>query len=332
MSGVLPRLRRQAHLAEDPPFAAGGWYPQMDVRLDGSHLRFSRELDHHRLLLPRDGLLTRFVGLELAAAADIEDFARDWGALHLCAHGLPYTHGLYRPHMRIPPSTYLPPEDADQPPELPPPMADPVPDWWATADADERRQRTEHSWGDTEPLAGWRFLAGRMAGTYEAAALLDMKVTPSASTWERAGGPTVWMVIERFNILDLPVLRGFLFSLVNEMLTLTAPAIMIGPSGLAFGGGGLASALAMQLAVAVAREDTDFLPCMEPGCTSRARHPRRGATPYCDYHLDHGVRRRDELRRHRERQYAQSKAAVTGGGQPSIGVEPDSRRRAKNQS
>jgi hypothetical protein len=304
----------------------------MNVRLDGSHLRFSRQLDEQRLLLPRDGLLTRFVGLELAAATDIEDFARDWGPLHLCAHGLPYTHRLYKLHMRIPPSAYLPPEDADQPPELPPPMADPVPDWWATADADERRQRTEHSWGDTEPLAGWRYLAGRMAGTYEAAALLDMKVAPSAATWERAGGLAVWMVIERFNVLDLPVLRGFLFSLVNEMLALTAPAIMIGPSGLAFGGGGLASALAMQLAVAVAREDTDFLPCMEPGCTSRARHPRRGATPYCDYHLDHGVRRRDELRRHRERQYAQSKAAVTGGGQPSIREEPESRRRAPNRS
>ena len=303
MSGQSPNLRQKAHLESGPAFTAHGWHPPKDVHLDGDQLRFSRELDGARTLLPRDGLLSAFVRLELASPQDIETFARDWGRLHLCAHGLPHTHHLYKPGWRIPPETYLPPEDADRPPEVvpPDPAADPPPDWWPTDDADEVRQRTQHSWGDAEPLEGWRYLAGRMAGTLEAAALLDTGVEPSAVTWERAGGSVTWMVIERFDLRAPTLLRNLLLSLVNEFLALCAPLIRIGSSGLAIGGDGLASALAMQLALAVAREDTDFLPCGEPGCTNSARRPRRGATPYCGYHLDHGVRRRDELRRRRER-------------------------------
>jgi hypothetical protein len=151
-----------------------------------------------------------------------------------------------------------------------------------------------------------------MAGTLEAAALLDTGVEPSAVTWERAGGSVTWMVIERFGWREPSVLRTLLLSLVNEFLALCAPLIRIGSSGLAIGGDGLASALAMQLALAVAREDTDFLPCREPGCTNPAQQPRRGATPYCGYHLDHGVRRRDELRRRRERKRADRQAQSLG--------------------
>ena len=301
MSEALSRLRREQHLGVDPSYAAHGWRPPKAVWSEGDDLHFSREADAERVLFPRDGLLTRFVRLEHASAGDIKAFAQEWGRLHLCAHGLPYTHRYRLPAMRIPPNVYLPPEDADQPPEpVPPdPAADPPPDWWPTSDMDELRMRTEHSWGDSEPLEGWRYLAGRMAGTFEAAALLDADDEPPSTTWERAGGPLAWTVVQTFGWRG-PALREYLYFLVNGLVALTAPVISLTPSGLAIGGG-LAPALAMQLALAIAREDTDFLPCSETACTNPARHPRRGATPYCGFHLDHGVRKRDEQRRRRER-------------------------------
>jgi hypothetical protein len=302
MSDALTRLRREVHVESDPSFAAHGWRPPKEVRLEGNDLQFSRELDAGRVLFPRDGLLTRFVRLEHAPARDIEGFARQWGRLYLCAHGLPWTHRYRFPAMRIPLNVFLPPADADRPPEpVPPdPAADPPPAWWPTHDLDELRMRTEHSWGDSEPLEGWRHLAGRMAGVFEAAAVLDADDEPSASTWERSGGPLGWKVVQTFHWRG-PALREYLCVLVSQLIALTAPTISLTPSGLAIGGG-LAPTLAMQLALAIAREDTDFLPCMEPGCTNPASHPRRGATPYCGYHLNHGVRRRDELRRRRERE------------------------------
>ncbi|HYN69318.1 MAG TPA: hypothetical protein VEX41_03810 [Candidatus Eisenbacteria bacterium] len=314
MFETVGRLRREALLDVDPAFTAHGWHPPIETWLDGHDLHFSRELDASRTLLPTEGLLTTFVRLELAPAEDVELFARNWGRLHLCAHALPYTHSLYRPGLRIPPGTYLPPDDADRPPEPVPPdtAADPPPDWWPTADRDVVRQRTQHSWGDSEPLAGWRYLAGQMAGVLQVAALLDTGVSPSAATWERAGGPMAWLLVERFDWHTEPALRTLLLSLVNELLALCAPVIRIAPTGLAIGGDGLSSALAMQLALAVAREETDFLPCREPGCTNPALRPRRGATPYCGFHLAHGVRRRDELRRHRERERERQSRRASG--------------------
>jgi len=319
MSRKSPNLRQKAGLDSDPAFTAHGWHPPKAVHLDGYQLRFSRELEGTRTLLPLDGLLTGFARLELAPAQDIERFARRWGRLHLCAHGLPYTHRLYKPGLRIPSPLYETPTDADRSPEVvpPDPAADPPPDWWPAADADELRQRTEHSWSDTEPLAGWRYLAGRMAGTLEAAALLDTDDVPPAATWQRAGGPVTRLLVEHEEWNAPSVLRGLLLSLVNELLAVCAPVVRVAPSGLAMGGDGLASALAMQLALAVTREEMAFLPCREPNCGRRAMRPRRGATPYCGYHLDLGVRRRDELRRRRQRDRDGQRAGPASPGGPS---------------
>ncbi|MBA3877397.1 MAG: hypothetical protein C0498_10735 [Anaerolinea sp.] len=300
MHDAMRRLRREALLDVDAPFPSDGWLAPSEVSLDGDALRFSAESSPRRRF-PADGMLTAFLRLELAAPAEIAAFAREWGRLHLCTHGLPHTHRLHLPGMRIPSSTYLPPLVAQPGSSLAAELQD------LGMDEDlpypERVLAARDWWGDAEPLAGWRFLAGRMAGVYEAAAVLDIGESPSASTWERAGGPETLMVIERFEIRDPSALRGFVLGLVNGLLALTMPAIRLVPSGLTVGGDGLAAALAVQLTMGVARQDTDFLPCMEAGCTFRARRPRRGATPYCEFHLSHGVRRRDEQRRRRERAY-----------------------------
>jgi len=69
----------------------------------------------------------------------------------------------------------------------------------------------------------------------------------------------------------------------------------LGTPRILFDGTGLAGGLASMLLLAAARAEV-VLPCAEPGCTALAKPARRGAKPYCAYHLGRGVRSRDRGR------------------------------------
>jgi len=274
----LAEIRERAGTADEPAFIGSGWYPPKEVALEGDVLHFSPDLDRTRLLVPRRGLLTSFVALQSAPAASVAAFARRWGRLFLCEHGLPESHHMRVPLAKGPPMIYSPE------PELP----------W------EAIPMGPQGWGDLEPLANWRFLAGRMAAILEAASSLYLGSIPSLEIWDRAGGPPLRRYVELFSRAAPDMRKKLALSLTNLHMDIAAPRLQVGPAGMVVAGA-LPVALAVQLALAVARQESDFLPCSTPGCTNPAILPRRGATAYCGGCLADGARNRDSQWRHREK-------------------------------
>ena len=274
----LNDLRERAGTAEEPAFIGSGWHPPKVVALDGDVLRFSPDTDRSRLLVPRRGLLRSFVALEAAPPERIAAFARRWGRLYLCEHGLPASH-----HMRVPGATG--PQMAYVRGRTLPSI--PIP-------------TDPQGWGDIEPVANWRFMARQMGAILEAASLVHINQVPPLDVWERAGGRVLRLYVERFGREGTDFSKRLALSLTNLHMDIAGPRLQVGPNGMSVGGG-LPVALAVQLALAVARHDSDFLPCSSPDCLNPAVVPRRGATPYCGDCLAGGARNRDAQERHRQK-------------------------------
>jgi hypothetical protein len=281
----LEDLRERAGTAEEPVFIGSGWHPPKVVALERGALHFSPDTDPTRLLTPRRGLLTSFVALEAAPPERIAAFARRWGRLYLCEHGLPESHHLRVRHATGPPMTYVP-----------------EPGHPATTIPIGPR-----GWGDIEPVANWRFMARQMGAILEAASRFHTNQVPSLDVWERAGGVVLRHYVEKFipnlgevrpKVPDLG--KKLALSLTNLHMDIAGPRLQVGPTGMSVGGG-LPVALAVQLALAVVRQESDFLPCSTPRCTNPAVVPRRGAKAYCGECLASGVRNRDSQRKHREK-------------------------------
>lgn len=105
MSDVWALTTHDNHPTTDRPVAWTPWPVPYDLSLtdDGEHIRWSRwtnldpdEPDMNWVAPPAShhgaGLLSEFSRLADATPAQVLTFARRWGPLALCAHGLPHTH------------------------------------------------------------------------------------------------------------------------------------------------------------------------------------------------------------------------------------------------
>jgi hypothetical protein len=68
------------------------WVPPQRVELDGNDLVWVHETQGGMRVEPRRGLLEGFIALSDSSGDAILGFARRWGVLCLCSHGLPITH------------------------------------------------------------------------------------------------------------------------------------------------------------------------------------------------------------------------------------------------
>lgn len=316
MPDDLDRIREQAEQELDPDFRADAWFRPRVVTLDGDVLRFSPDEDKSRPLLPTRGLLRAFTGLKDADGAAVEGFAKGWGRLHLCAHGLPSSHHAFALKERGPVFPEPNEEDHDafwadifrsdavssddyqpEPPEHPAQVVRAFSLGSRTAPRPEDIR--DEGWATYEPVAAWQGIARRMSAILELALLMKIEDRTNVSLWGDAGGPLWAMIYERFGKREPELLAPFVRRLATQQLAIAAPRLVVGPEGLVVGGG-LAQALAMQLALTVAGQRSDFLPCSEPNCGKFAEAPRFGATAYCEVHAK-SSRNRDYQARFRER-------------------------------
>jgi hypothetical protein len=75
----------------DRPTGTNRWLVPV-VDLDGERLIWKDATVPSRYARPSAGLLERFIGLGDAPSGAIRDYARRWGVLRICDHGLPATH------------------------------------------------------------------------------------------------------------------------------------------------------------------------------------------------------------------------------------------------
>src|SRR2546425_2711252 len=84
---------RTAGLTLESVFTPGMWIVPAYVKLDGKLLRWSwqkgKSLPGH--VSPIETLLSKFVG-SIDSPQSVEQFARRWGVLGICKHGLPASH------------------------------------------------------------------------------------------------------------------------------------------------------------------------------------------------------------------------------------------------
>jgi len=87
----------------DRPMPSGLLFVPLDIQLDGEFLTWSwvapwapsEDGPKVRYRHPKPGMLADFIRLEGARDADILAYARRWGVLGICDHGLPCSHNQY---------------------------------------------------------------------------------------------------------------------------------------------------------------------------------------------------------------------------------------------
>jgi hypothetical protein len=250
--------------------------------------------------LPRRGLLEGFAALASGTDEEIRAYARRWGGLMPCVHGLPRTHAPY-------------------PTPMPSPMPNPIP-WchplgWGG-----------HSWW--EPLDAWRSLARRAEAMLEVAAALRSKQTGPRDSWNVIlDGPEAY----RIAVADTPDGHSALLSRqVQRWLTIAqvGPQVFTsrGKFVVRFGAPHLFGAVAYQLALAV---------CDERGHAqcSKCQHmylPRRRPAPgkrtYCEDCERAGAPVRDAERDYRARKRRAQQMNRGGVSEAAIACELGSRR------
>jgi hypothetical protein len=133
-------------------------------KLDKDNARelFKDLVEEVRPARPRRGMLLRFCKLADAEDARILAFARLWGPLYLCKHGLPFTH---------------------DPPLVPfswsKTLSDPAP-------SRECRPLGWGGWSGWEPLDGWRRLARAVSAVLRIGAALAQARPAGAEEWKTA--------------------------------------------------------------------------------------------------------------------------------------------------
>jgi hypothetical protein len=309
---TVERLLEQAEDEVDPEFRSDAWFGPRVVTLDGDVLRFSPDDDKSRPLLPTKGLLRAFTRLRNADGPAIERFARLWGRLYLCDHGLPSSHHALATEERGP--VFPEPSDEDHDPFWDGVLGSvDVPLDYYPSEPLEHPARVGRSfgrgrpaapqpediqgeeWANYEPVAAWRGIARRMAAIVEIALLLKAEDQTKVSLWGDAGGPLWESTYERFGQRRPELLGPFVRNFATRQLAIAAPRLVVGPHGLVVGGG-LAQALAMQLALTVAGQRSAFLQCSEDGCINPAETPRMNAKPYCGAHVKTSRNRDDQAR------------------------------------
>lgn len=280
------------------PLADERWSVPDEVDLVGDRLVY-RWTGRERSASSGFGILSRFVDLADAADAQILSFARRWGVMELCEHGLPAAHSR---------------------PALAPSIMHRV-TWCERLGHDPGKERQDY-W---EPLSAWRQFSREGKALLTLAAHLQSG-TPSrpedwrvALGWERTDGgispPAYppdwkgreWHIEQRVNTWMAWGASGLSFHWrrswppKDERATTRPRESRLVPE-VTVGGGGLFGALAAQLMFAVARSD-GLAFCS--GCTTPffpTRKPSSGERRYCDDCRTEGVPQRDATRDYSNRQ------------------------------
>ena len=272
----------------DRQVAMGEWSVPPTVELEGDSLVWS-PLRGNVIVVQfcrsSPGLLGEFIALVNAGDVAIRDFARKWGVLEVCEHGLPGEEPVLwmSDHRRCRPSRC-------------------APVLRTPGEANVYR----------EPLAAWRLLS-RQAGSMLnlAASLYSGQLgTPEDMT------QVLDALGERFRGLPSDTaLAGFRLSeAINAWLVLGGVRPVVAWGGyecrsgtVMLGGGGLFGALAVQLLMQVSRSDglaicsacgTAYTPLSRAG---RPRRPAAGRRRYCQSCRHAGASKRDASAAYRNR-------------------------------
>jgi hypothetical protein len=252
-------------LADEARFPSAGWVIPAYVVLDGAYVRASASLAANATrVFPDRTLLGRFVLLEHASDESVLRFAKRWGLLGFCRHGLLSTHTL------------------------------------AHSSRPRRCSRRVRDGLVFEPLASWRAHAGMARATLSLAAALyaQPQKTGDPDDWALVGVDN-WRVGGLENNLSAILNRWLdLGGVVPRFTWLNPEQTGPGVPRIVLEGDGLFGGLAAMLLLAVARSER-VVPCSEPGCSTLAERSRRGATPYCATHGGPATRSKDRSARFR---------------------------------
>jgi hypothetical protein len=243
-------LSLQAEISSDPTFPNSGWNAPHRVRLDGDDLAPDPSSGVHRVY-PKRGMLTKFIALaDATEPRRFAEYAERWGLLGLCQHGLVAMHaGLVQFPVGALCETYLDP-----------------------------------SWEHREPLDAWRRYARQAALIRTAAATsFLLGANRNADDWRKAY-PELRDDVDPSTQIAVGISQWLKLGAVRPRLlwSTDADARPASPS-LVFDGLGLFGALAVQLMLAVWRNE-QISPCRDPGCPNLADMRGRVNLPYCDKH------------------------------------------------
>lgn len=239
----------------DRPLVYGRWRVPDAIELRDDRLVWNQGFGDK---LARAGakLLEEFLGLGGQPGERVVAFARRWGVLGICEHGLPSTH--------------------NPPPR--PPRVGTVPMTWCMP------MRADKGWF-WEPLDVWQRLSTQFQAVLNLAAQLHQG---------QLGSTDDWLVL--YYNMDIPVPwwtrkiradRAVLTGVVNEWASISGIQIVSDWRGektptIGLSGGSLFGALILQLTMAVSR--TEGL-CVCSGCGTTyvpSRSPRADQRHYCD--------------------------------------------------
>lgn len=220
----------------DRPMAADAIIVPAFADLEKDRLVWVSDYDRKRCqkeVYPGPQMLERFVSLADASPASILEFARQWGVLEICEHGLPRSHNPCRPgqqmYRRV---TWCYPLG-----------------WY-------ERGKGYDCW---EPLAAWRQFSRHARALLNIAAQLHQGQVGRLEDWrivyERSGSPRPAPWWEQ----DVQIEKWKVANVVNEWLELGNVRLRArwdeaGPS-VTLAGGGLFGALACQLLLTISRTD-----------------------------------------------------------------------------
>ena len=141
------------------PLRTRGWDVPKPIELQDKALRWGSGPNpkYERVRLPLAKVLTDFTGLAQADDLRVLKFARRWGPLKLCEHGVPHCH----------PPFYWPTASIAPPP------------------GDFHQCYVQGTWEGCpwEPVEAWRTWARRAQATLQAAAHLHQRTLPDTATW-----------------------------------------------------------------------------------------------------------------------------------------------------
>jgi hypothetical protein len=216
---------------------------------------------------PGPGMLERFASLYEADDETILAYAQRWGALEVCAHGLPRAHP---PTDGMPRTTYFCEERFG---------------------SEDRRPL-----GHVEPIRVWRYTARRFR------AILDL----AAALWDdppSVGSPATWRILQKDQPSDLAAAHGVLAAQVNLHIQLgqVRPWASTTPPFIRIGGHDLFGALAVQLLLATSRSSGWAVcsACARPYAPTR--RPPAGKLNYCPSCRETGAANRIAARNYRSR-------------------------------
>ena len=285
------------------------------VAIDGDRLVWEgvvreaggRRLGARQVAIPPD-LLARFVALADAPDAHIERFARRYGVLMICEHGLPCSHQRATPVRRV-----VDRATVDQLIEagvmsIVAPLLEPVSDCYPLG------WREATTW---EPIATWRRFSRHAGALLQLAAHVHQggPTTRRAAEARRAAHAPLWKVVydrdpARVDAWKVDTSgecgRWSLMEVVQEWLVLgdvrPRPEWGAADATISLSGTGLFGALAVQLAFAVCQAD-GFASCSACGTPFvPQRRPAPGRRTYCEDCRAEGKPVRDAARAYRARQ------------------------------